>query len=272
MVIPFGRTRFTLRRGIGGFLIMLAALVAFEMFNFSTTEYALATFFGGHDALGMASWATVLSIAFCGIDFAGLSSLFTPQTDWRKEPKTIWMLTGAWFLGAAMNAIMTWWAVTSALSENPVLGNELVSRQQILEIVPVFVAALVWLTRVMLIGSIATTGDHVFGRQRPAVLDGAMPRQHRAVPKPEAAARPGSLPGRQPAALPHQPTQPTAKPAAAQQSNRASTVRSYPRPGSSTSGRYDRVSQPSAAASRGGMPIGSRGYQIAQEMTYVDLE
>jgi hypothetical protein len=61
MTIQLGRRRFELRRGITGFLIMIAALIAFEVFNFSTTEYALSTFFGAHNALGMVSWATVLA-------------------------------------------------------------------------------------------------------------------------------------------------------------------------------------------------------------------
>ena len=148
-------------RGLWFGLILLAALVAFELFNFSTTEYALNTLFGSHEALGLATWAQVLAIAFCGIDFAGLSRLFTPETG-RKEPKEIWLLTGAWFLGAGMNAIMTWWAVGSALAENSALGNELVSRADILHYGPIFIAGLVWLTRILIIGTFAFAGDHIF--------------------------------------------------------------------------------------------------------------
>ena len=161
MSIQLGRRRFELRRGAAWLLILVAALVAFELFNFSTTEYALGTFFGARDALGLGTWASVLAIAFCGIDFAGLSRLFTPATEWRREPKEVWLLTGAWLLGALMNAAMTWWAVASALSDHALPGNALVSPGQIIQIVPVFVALLVWLTRVMLIGSLATSGDHL---------------------------------------------------------------------------------------------------------------
>jgi len=169
--------QFKIRRGLLVGLIMLAALAAFELFNFSTTEYALATFFGGrYDALGIASWATVLAIAFCGIDFAGLARLFTPEQEWHKEPKEIRLLTGAWFLGAGMNAVMTWWAVAQALSENAVLGNELVSRAQILQVVPIFMAVLVWLTRIMLIGTLAASGDRFFNRERSAQPIPAVPR------------------------------------------------------------------------------------------------
>jgi hypothetical protein len=154
-------------RGLWFGLILLAALVAFELFNFATTEYALDSLFGAQNALGVATWAKVLAIAFCGIDFAGLSRLFTPETG-RKEPKEIWLLTGAWFLGAGMNAIMTWWAVGSALAANPLLGNEIMSRADILYYGPIFIAALVWLTRVLIIGTFAFAGDHIFSTARRA--------------------------------------------------------------------------------------------------------
>ena len=61
-----------------------------------------------------------------------------------------------------MNAIMTWWAVGSALSANPALGNDLLSRQDILLYGPIFIAALVWLTRILIIGTFAFAGDHIF--------------------------------------------------------------------------------------------------------------
>ncbi|MBN2471350.1 MAG: hypothetical protein JXN59_11540 [Anaerolineae bacterium] len=187
-------------RGLWFGLILLAALAAFELFNFATTEFALQSLFGAHDALGIATWAKVLAIAFCGIDFAGLSRLFTPETG-RKEPREIWLLTGAWFLGAGMNAVMTWWAVTSALAENPLLGNELISRGDILRVGPIFIAALVWLTRILIIGTFAFAGDHMFSTagqhsgviesrarpvssSRPAQSNGYAPAQPRAVPKP----------------------------------------------------------------------------------------
>ncbi len=199
---PLAMLRDRLRgRGLWFGLILLAALVAFELFNFSTTEYALVTLLGQHDALGIATWARVLAIAFCGIDFAGLSRLFTPETG-RKEPKEIWLLTGAWFLGASMNAIMTWWAVGSALSANPRLGNELLSRADILRYGPLFIALLVWLTRILIIGTFAFAGDHIFTTARRAgrTVEGTAravgagggrpsfpaPSQARPIPKPSA--------------------------------------------------------------------------------------
>ena len=69
---------------------------------------------------------------------------------------------GAWLLGATMNAMMTWWAVNLTLLDHN-FGNEVLSRQQLLEVVPPFVAVLVWLTRILFIGAFSVAGDHLFG-------------------------------------------------------------------------------------------------------------
>lgn len=139
-------------------LILIVALLAFELFNFDTTQFALESLLGDIRFLGL-SWATILAIAFCAIDFAGLARLFTPErgTD---EPKEVWYLTGAWLLGTSMNAIMTWWAVSLTLLDHP-LGNEVVSREQLIKIVPFFVAGLVWLTRILFIGSLTAAGEKI---------------------------------------------------------------------------------------------------------------
>lgn len=139
--------------------ILLVALVSFEIFNFDTTRYALQNFLGDVHFLGV-RWAAILAIAFCAMDFAGLARLFTPQKG-REEPKAVWYLTGAWLLGATMNAVMTWWAISLTLINHQV-GNEILSYQQLLQIVPIFVAALVWLTRILFIGAFAVAGEHIF--------------------------------------------------------------------------------------------------------------
>ena len=158
---PSYTVRPTLRvqRGFFFGLIMVGALAAFELFNFGTTEYALYTVFGRAGIIGI-HWASVLALAFCCIDFAGLARLFTPEQG-RDEPKEIWYLLGAWFLGASVNAIMTWWAITNVLVGQP-LGNEVLSREQLLHWVPIFLAALVWLTRVLIIGAVGIAGERLF--------------------------------------------------------------------------------------------------------------
>ncbi len=64
-------------------------------------------------------------------------------------------------LGATMNAVMTWWAVNLTLLQHD-FGNEVLSREQLLLWVPVFVAVLVWLTRILFIGAFSMAGDYLF--------------------------------------------------------------------------------------------------------------
>lgn len=164
-------------------LIMAVALLAFEMFNFDTTQYALANLLGDVAFLGL-RWATILAIAFCAIDFAGLVRFFTPEKG-RDEPKEVWYLMGAWLLGATMNALMTWWAISLTLL-NHQFGNEVLSRAQLLQIVPIFVAVLVWLTRILFIGGITLAGDHLLGDLRANITRTDAPARTAPAPRPSA--------------------------------------------------------------------------------------
>ncbi len=150
------------RRLVIGLLLILA-LFAFELFNFDTTRYALQSLLGDVRIVTL-SWAAILAVAFCAIDFAGLARLFTPERG-MDEPKEIWYLMGAWLLGATMNAVMTWWAVSLTLLDSQ-LGNEILSREEILRFVPVFVAALVWLTRILFIGALTVTGERLLYQRK----------------------------------------------------------------------------------------------------------
>ena len=152
--------RFTLRRGLAFGAIILGALLAFEIFNYSTTEFALTDLLGGLDFVGI-RWATILAIAFCGIDFAGIARLFTPE-EGVNEPTEIWYLFGAWLLAATMNATLTWWGVSIAIMNHETLGNAVVSRETLLRVVPIFVAVMVWLIRVLIIGTFSVAGDRLF--------------------------------------------------------------------------------------------------------------
>ena len=145
-------------------LLFLVALLAFEIFNFDTTRFALVDFLGEASFAGL-RWAAVLAIAFCAIDFAGLLRFFLPQDEEGQAPAELWYLMGAWLLGATMNALMTWWAVNLALLNHD-FGNEVLSRQQLLEIVPIFVATLVWVTRILFIGAFTVAGGYLFNLDR----------------------------------------------------------------------------------------------------------
>jgi hypothetical protein len=161
----FVSNRITVRRNILIAAFWAVSLLAFELFNFDTTQFALESLLGDVRFLRI-GWATILAIAFCAIDFAGLVKFFTPEEDWRRSKETMF-LVGAWLLGATMNAVMTWWAVSLSLLSHS-FGNEILSREQLLTVVPIFVAVLVWLTRILFIGGLAVAGDPIFGQEMPA--------------------------------------------------------------------------------------------------------
>jgi hypothetical protein len=144
-------------RGTALALILTAALIGFEVFNFDTTKYALMNLMGGIRFLGI-EWSAILAFTFCGIDFTGLVRLFTPEQAMKDEPKEVWLLTGAWLLGASMNAVMTWYAVSLAITARSV-GTAVIARDTVIQYAPSFVALLVWLTRILFIGSISVTAD-----------------------------------------------------------------------------------------------------------------
>lgn len=150
------------RRGLAFGLMIIAALLAFELFNYSTTEFALSDLLGELSFVGV-GWATILAIAFCGIDFAGIARLFTPE-DGVDEPAEVWYLFGAWLLAATMNAMLTWWGVSIALLNHTSLGNAVVDREMLLKVVPIFVAVMVWLIRVLIIGTFSVAGDKLFSQ------------------------------------------------------------------------------------------------------------
>ena len=148
---------------------MLGALVAFEFFNYGTTEFALRDLMGDL-TFGAARWSVVLALAFCGMDFAGIARLLSPEKGPRTSTES-WYLLGAWAVAAAMNGMLTWWAVSLAVLSHPGLGNEIVGRQELIRSVPVFVALLVLLIRVLIIGSFTLSGSRLFAavdRRSPA--------------------------------------------------------------------------------------------------------
>jgi hypothetical protein len=140
--------------------IILCALMAFELFNYSSTAFALHDILG-ELSFGPVSWATILAIAFCGIDFAGIARIFTPETG-RDEPAEVWYLFGAWLLAAGFNATLTWWGVSVAIYKHSAEGGILLGQPTMTKIVPVFVAGLVLLIRVLLINTFSIAGDRIF--------------------------------------------------------------------------------------------------------------
>lgn len=152
--------RVTLKRGFlfGG--IILSALIGFEIFNYSSTLFALQDILGGL-SFGPLKWATVLAFAFCAIDFAGIARIFTPERG-SDEPAEVWYLLGAWFLAAAFNASLTWWGVSVAILKHSAEGGILLGQDAMTKVVPVVVAVMVLTIRVLLINTFSVAGDRIF--------------------------------------------------------------------------------------------------------------
>ncbi len=181
-------------------LMIIGALIAFEIFNFSTTQFALLDVLGDLRFAGL-RWATVLAIAFCGIDFAGIARIFTPEQG-RDEPAEVWYLFGAWLLAAGFNASLTWWGVSVAIiNHSSAAAGAVISSATMTKVVPVFVAVMVWLIRVLIIGTFSLAGDRLFttARQsqgyRPAMRPSNQPVSSTASLRPASTlSRPSSVP------------------------------------------------------------------------------
>src|SRR3972149_212763 len=164
-------------------LLIAGALVAFEAFNYSTTEFAMRDLWGDLRCGGIA-WATILALAFCSIDFTGIAHMFSNGTDLRaKQGLEVWYLFAAWLLAATMNAVLTWWGVSVAVLEHGSLGNTILGREALLQVVPAFIAVVVWLIRVLVIGTLITAGGKLFkpadaARSMPPTLRRTTPAQN----------------------------------------------------------------------------------------------
>ncbi len=199
------------RGRVFGWMIVGGA-IAFEIFNFSTTQYSLKDVLGDLSFLGI-SWATILAIAFCSIDFAGIAKLFMPDNS-VADPTQVWYLFGAWVLGAAFNATLTWWGVSVAIAEHTGVGEKLMGGEM-KTLIPIFIAVLVWVIRICLIGTFSSAGDRIFasaGISRP-VLDQSSRQPER-----------GYQPAQQTQTAPARPMRPVS-PAGASQPQQKTTYR-----------------------------------------------
>ncbi len=212
----------TISRGAAWGMIIIFALLAFEVFNYCTTQFALRDMLGDLTFAGI-RWATILAIAFCGIDFAGIARIFTPQQG-RDEPAEVWYLFGAWLLAAAFNAALTWWGVSVAIvNHSSAAAGSVVSGHTLTTLIPIFVAVMVLLIRVLIIGTFSLAGDNLFSMgdnrapsQRPYQSQPQMPRPAMnqmpglrtasSLPRPTSGYRPAPKP---PVPAPYEKPEPT---------------------------------------------------------------
>ena len=173
-----------LKRGAIFGAILVGALAAFEVFNFSTTQFALRDMLGDITFADM-RWATILALAFCGMDFAGIARIFTPEQG-RDEPAEVWYLFAAWLLAAGFNAVLTWWGVSVAIVSHQSAGTSLLGPATMARGVPVFVAAMVWLIRVLIIGTFSIAGDRLFtvAEDRPSYRPPVRREEQKPQPRP----------------------------------------------------------------------------------------
>lgn len=171
-------------RGLLFGALILGALLAFEIFNYTTTDFALTDLLGDLRFLGL-RWAAILAIAFCGIDFAGIARLFTPEKG-AGEPREVWYLFGAWLLAATMNAMLTYWGVAIAILSHTSLGSSVIPQDILIKVVPIFVAIMVWLIRVLIIGTFSVAGDRLFSQSDTRQPSRSTPRpgQPQTLPNP----------------------------------------------------------------------------------------
>jgi hypothetical protein len=208
--IPFIPEKVQVKRGVVFGLLIITALVAFEIFNYSTTDFALTDLLGELRFWGV-RWATILAIAFCGIDFAGIARLFTPEGKVGQATET-WYLFAAWLITATMNAALTWWGVSIAIVNHETLGNAVIARQTLLKVVPVFVAVMIWLLRVLIIGLFSVAGERFFGQDQLRVEFSSRKRS-----APVSSRKKAPAPGYRPVPKPRAPRpEPTYQPLSAQ--------------------------------------------------------
>ena len=180
------------RPGLAFVVVIFGALVAFEIFNNTTTDHALRDLLGDLTFAGV-PWATILALAFCGIDFAGIARIFTPEQG-ADEPKEVYYLFGAWFLAAAFNALLTWWGVSVAIvSHNSASGGAVISAATMTKVVPIFVAAMILLIRILIIGTFSLAGDRLFTTDQQRSYNSPRPVQQSSyTPHPQSSLRPAS--------------------------------------------------------------------------------
>ena len=176
--------RAVLRRGAVFGAILLCALLAFEIFNYATTSFALSDVLGDLRTAGV-RWSTVLALAFCGIDFAGIARLFTPRgVD--DEPGEVWYLFAAWALAASFNALLTWWGVSVAIASHTAEGSVLIGKATFTHVAPVLLAVTVWMVRVLIIGTFSLAGDGLFSMAAARTTAGEPDQRAASFPRPAA--------------------------------------------------------------------------------------
>jgi len=137
-------------------LVLIASLGAFEYFSFSTTSFALQDMMGMSGS-GPISWSVILSLAFCAVDLMGITFLLRNAPEAETNSRRGWYILGSWMVAAAMNTGLTWWGVSVAVYNTPVENALIIDPMVFVKAVPVIVAVMVWVIRVLIIGALVSS-------------------------------------------------------------------------------------------------------------------
>ncbi len=132
---------------------MFAGLVAFEIFNYATTFLALQSLLGGLTVIGfnLAAW---LAAAVCCLDVTGIIYLFLPP-ETQSNVKNNHRLFIAWILVTGLNAWLIWLGISQAISIRQAQTGLVIDAGILAHILPIFIVSLIWLIRILVIGSFA---------------------------------------------------------------------------------------------------------------------
>lgn len=170
-------------------VILVACWIMFELVNYATTEFALDDILGVTSAIFGIRWSTAIAIAFAGVDFAGMSRIFTEEVD--EEPEIIQKMWYAWILAAVLNAGLTWWAVSVQI-EGTNRARAFIANETFVTWIPLVIALAVFLIRILLIGTLGLHGDRVLHEKpapKPSRVKKTAPRKRKTPTVP----RPGNL-------------------------------------------------------------------------------
>lgn len=215
--------------------IIILALIAFEAVNYSTTAYALRDLLGNLKFAGI-RWSVLLALAFCALDFAGIARLVT-QKGHNREDRDAWYLFGAWLIAATFNAALTWWGVSIAVSNHALRSADVINTQQLTTVVPVLVAIMVWVIRVLIIGSLTSSLEKKSHSRASAarVSRPSAPTETRANTRPASAYNHPQTIVTSARTMNNRSTTPTMARPAANRYQPASSANNYPEAGTQTS-------------------------------------
>ncbi len=114
-------------------------------------------------------WATILAIAFCGIDFAGIARLFTPSRGANEPPRGL--VPPRCLAPRCRKTPSSPGGVSPCVHLPCPQSTAVISAKTLTTAVPIFVALVVWVTRILIIGTLSVAGERIFSTEaaRPAV-------------------------------------------------------------------------------------------------------